>query len=170
MLLEGYVIHQMEKAECQKYPQFTKKNSKELLQKTIPILINNVRQAENQNLWSAKSLQTLTKKTIEFNVLSSEAKYKAIYSKQTAEDKRMFSVLRRLNQTRNTLHFLSIEYIVGEIYDYVFLRDYVTNHIDALAIKIMDEDKRKLDVGEAEINHMLDTEDIEYDDIEGETK
>jgi hypothetical protein len=41
------------------------------------------------------------------------------------------------------------------------LRDYVSNHIDALANKIIGESKWKLDVGKDEVRHLLD---IEYGD------
>ena len=168
MLLDGYIIHQMGLAACkQNYPQFMK-NEKELLQKTTPILFDDVKQAEKQDNWNTKPLQTLTKQTIGMSMLVGQPKYRAIYSQQTPDDQRLFSMLQRLNETRNTLHFLNIEYIGGGITDpdgFVFLRDYVSTHIDAFANKITDENKWELDDGKSEISHLRD---IEYDDLGGE--
>jgi hypothetical protein len=165
MLLDGYVIHQMDLAVCkQNYPQFMK-NEKELLQKTAPILANDVKQAERQADWSTEPFQTLTKQTIGMRMLVEQPKYRAIYSSQEPDAQRLFSVLERLNETRNTLHFLSVEYVPEEIDKFLFLRDYVSTHIDALAIKIMHEDKWKIDVGKSEIHHLLD---IEHGDLDEE--
>jgi len=167
MLLGGYVIHEMDKSECSRYPQFMKKKD-ELLQKTTPILISDVKQAEKQDLLNAEPLQTLKKQTIGMSILAGQPKYRAIYSNQESDDQRLFSLIERLKETRNTLHFLNIEYIGGGITnpdDFVFLRDYVTNHIDALANTISSERKWELDIGKSEIDHLKD---IEYDDFEDE--
>ena len=163
LLLKNYLVHEMNLDVCRKnYPQFITGNAKKelLLQKTTPILIADVKQAEKQDDWSAEPLQTLTKYTIAMNTLIEEPKYREVYSTKASDDQQLFSILRRLHKTRNTLHFLSIEYAPGEIGDFAFLRDYVSNHIDALANKILDENKPELDVGKAEIRHL---EDIEFD-------
>jgi len=166
MLLNGYLIHQMDVNVCRGgYSQFVTKNTKkELLQKTTPVLIDDIKQAEGQDHWSTEPLQTLTKQTIGMGILLERPKYRALYSTdQAPDDQKMFSVLQGLNNTRNTLHFLNIEYIAGgmAIGDFVFLCDYVSNHIDALANKIMGESKWDLDTGKAEIRHLLE---IEYND------
>jgi len=168
MLLNGYVIHKMDLAVCkQNYQQFMK-NEKELLQRTTPILFDDVKQAEKQDDWSTEPLQTLTKQTIEMSMLVGQPKYQAIYSQQTTDDQRLFSMLQKLNETRNTLHFLNIEYIGGgitSIDDFVFLREYVSNYIDALGNKIASESNGELDAGRNEIRHLRD---IEYNDFEDE--
>jgi hypothetical protein len=163
MLLAGYVIHQMDLAVCRQYfPQFVTGNAqKVLLQKTSPILIDDVKQAEKQDDANIIPLRALIKHTIGISTLLGQPKYRAVYLRdQTPEDQKLLSLVQSLNYTRNTLHFLNIEYIASgmDIGDFVFLRDYVTSHIDALANKIIDEDKWKLDVGKAEIDHLLDDE------------
>lgn len=167
MLLEGYVIHQMDLAVCrQYYPQFVTGNSRKLLlQRTSPILINDVKQAEKPDDANVKPLRTLTKQTIGISTLLGQPKYRALYSRdQESEDQELFSILERLNDTRNTLHFLNIEYIASgglSIDHFVFLRDYVTVHVDALAKKILDQGEGDLEIGKAEIDHLVD---IEFDD------
>jgi hypothetical protein len=161
MLLEGYVIHEMDLNICrQDYPQFVGK--KRLLQKTTPILIDEVKRAEKQDGYSIEPLQALKKKTIGIDILLRESKYQAVYSRNQApeDDRKLFSVLQRLNDTRNTLHFLNIEYIAGgmAIDDFVFLRDYVSRHIDALANKMLVEDKWKLEFGKDEVQNLHDSE------------
>ena len=167
MLLNGYVIHQMDLNICRKYyPQFVTGNARKiLLQKASPILINDVKQAEKPDDANVKPLRTLTKQTIGINTLLGQPKYRALYSgDQESEDQKLFSILESLNDTRNTLHFLNIEYIASgglSIDNFVFLRDYVTSHIDDLATKIANENKWELEIGKAEIDHLLD---IEFDD------
>lgn len=165
MLLEGYVIHQMKLDVCrQYYPQFVTINARKvLLQKTTPILIEEVKHAENPEGYSIEPLQTLTKQTIGIGVLLGQPKYRTVFLRdQTPDDQKLLSLLQSLNDTRNTLHFLNIEYIASgmAVGDFVFLRDYVTSHIDALANKIIDEDKSELETGKAEIDNLGD---IEYD-------
>jgi hypothetical protein len=97
-------------------------------------------------------------------VLLGQPKYRTIYfSDQAPDDQKLLSLLELLNGTRNTLHFLNIEYIASGmvIGDFSFLRDYVTTHIDALANKISDESKGDLEIGRAEIDHLRD---IDFDD------
>ncbi len=158
MLLSGYIIHEIDPNECEnRYPEFYEKNKKK-----VPILIRDIKQAENLDNWGITPLQTLKKQTIRMSMLLREPKYRKIYSGQTSDDQRLFYLLRKLNETRNTLHLLSVEYIVGEFEGFVFLRDYVTNHIDVLANKMADENKGELDAGKSEINHLID---IEYDNL-----
>lgn len=164
MLLEGYVIHQMHLAVCkQNYTQFMK-NEKELLQKTSPILVDDIKEAEKRDDWSTEPFQTLTKQTIGMSLLVGKPKYRAIYSSKEPDAQRLFSVLERLNETRNTLHFLSVEYVPEEIDKFLFLREYVSTHIDALAMKIMHEEKWKIDDGKSEIQHLLDMEYGDWDE------
>jgi hypothetical protein len=163
MLLEGYVIHQMDLAVCRQYfPQFVTGNSqKVVLQKTAPILIDDVKQAEKQEDAHIKPLRTLTKHTIGISILLGQPKYRSVYLRdQTLADQKLLYLVQSLNGTRNTLHFLNIEYIASGrvIGDFIFLRDCVTSRIDVLANKMVDDDKWKLDVGKAEIEHLLDGE------------
>ena len=165
MLLEGYVIHQMDLAVCrQYYPQFVIGNAKKaLLQKTSPILIEEVKYAENREDNGLEPLQTLTKQTISMSILLEQSKYQSLYlSDQIQDNQKLLSVLQSMNNSRNTLHFLNIEYIASgrTIGDFGFLRNYVTTQIDALADKIVDESKSELEIGKAEIDHLLD---IEFD-------
>jgi len=71
VLLEGYVIHQMDLTVCkQHFPQFVIGNArKTLIQKTTPILIDQVKSAENLEGDNLKPLQTLTKQTINMSML-----------------------------------------------------------------------------------------------------
>jgi hypothetical protein len=167
ILLEGYVIHQMKLGVCQQdYPQFITKNAKKvLLQKTTPILVEDVKHAEKWDSYqSIEPLRTLTNQTIGMGVLLGQPKYRTIYlSDQAPDDQKLLSLLELLHGTRNTLHFLNIEYIASgmAIGDFSFLRDYVTTHIDALANKISDESKGDLEIGRAEIDHLRD---IDFDD------
>jgi hypothetical protein len=67
-------------------------------------------------------------------------------------------VLQRLNETRNTLHFLNVEYIASGgmgVDNFVFLRDYVSGHIDALADRIWNESESILEFGEKEVHSFL---------------
>jgi hypothetical protein len=166
LLLDDYVIHQMDLDVCRQfYPQFVKNTGKVLLQKTSPILIVEIKQAEKQDCYSIEPLQTLTKQTITMGILLGQPKYRAVFSRdQAPDDQKLFSVLLKLNDTRNTLHFLNIEYVAGgmAIDDFVFLRDYVSSHIDALANKIGDEDKWKIDIGKHEVLNLLP--ETEYND------
>jgi len=159
VLLEGYVIHQMDLNVCwQNFPQFV--TQKVLLQKMNPISIKEVKHAENHEDFSSEPLRILTKQTIGMSTLLEQPKYQTLYLKEkTVDDEKLFSILRNLNYTRNTLHFLNLEYIMSglNISDFVFLRDYVTNHLDALGNKMTDE-QWKLEIGKAEIDHLLDSE------------
>ncbi len=71
LLLDGYVIHQMDLNVCrQHFHQFvTGKTKKTLIQKTTPILIDEVKRTKNLEDDSLKPLQTLTKQTIGMNIL-----------------------------------------------------------------------------------------------------
>jgi len=107
------------------------------LQKTTPISINDIKQAENHNLVvSTEPFQTLGYQTIEFRTLLEQPKYRAVYSKGKDSDDKLFPLLQSLNDTRNSLHFLAVEYIasggLGVNY-FLFLRDYVSTYIDAYA-------------------------------------
>jgi hypothetical protein len=161
LLLGGYVIHQMDLYVCQQlYPQFMRNTKKDLLQKTTPIFIDDIKQAEKHDHWATKHLRTLTKRTIGMSMLIKQPEYREIYLRQVPDDQRLFAMLQRLNETRNTLHFLNIEYIAGEIRDFAFLRDYVSAHIDALVNEIIGQNKSELDVGRDEVRHL---QDIEFD-------
>ena len=128
LLSDSYVIHQMDPNVCrQHYPQFvTGKARQRLLQKTTPISIGEVKRAEKHEGGSAKPLLTLTKRTIGMGTLLGEPRYRAVYSRDRApDDRKLFSVLQRLNETRNTLHFLNVEYIASggmAVDGFVFLR------------------------------------------------
>jgi hypothetical protein len=161
LLLEGYVIHQMDLNVCREhYPQFTTgKTRRRLLQRTIPISIDEIKHAENHKGHSIEPLRTLTKRTIGMSTLLGESRYRAIYlDDQATDDQQLFAVLNRLNQTRNTLHFLNAEYIAsgGQVApNLVFLHDYVLDHIDALGNKIGEESKSELKAGEEEVHNIL---------------
>ncbi len=170
LLLAGYVIHQMDLNVCREhYPQFvTGKTRKRLVQKTTPILIDEVKQAEKHEGYNVEPLRTLTNRTIGMGILLAKPRYRAVYSKGLAsDDQKLFSVIQRLNETRNTLHFLNIEYIASggmAVDDFVFLRDYVLGHIDALGNKIRDENESKLKLGEEEVHDILPrSEEMIYD-------
>ena len=161
LLMEGYVIHQMDLSVCQEhYPQFvTGKERKRLVQNTTPISIDEVKQAEKHEGYSVEPFRTLTQRTIGMGILLGRPRYRAVYSENRAPyDRKLFSVLGRLNETRNTLHFLNVEYIACggmAIDDFVFLRDYVSAHIDALANRIRNESESELEFGEKEVHSFL---------------
>ena len=124
-------------------------------------MINDIKQAEKPDGADTKPFQTLTKQTIGISTLLGQPKYRALCSRDQETDQKLFSILQRLNYTRNSLHFLNIEYIASgglSVDNFVFLRDYVTSHIDAPANKIIDEGKGDLEIGKAEIDHLLDSE------------
>jgi len=164
LLLGGYVIHQMDLGICrQHYTQFITGNARKmLLQKISPILINDVMQAEKPIDADTKPLLTLTKQTLGISTLMGQPKYQEVYLRdQTSEDQEIFPILERLNGTRNSLHFLNVEYIASgglSINSFVVLRDYVTQHLDTLANKIEDESTWELEIGKSEIEHLLDIE------------
>lgn len=114
LLLESYVIHQMDLNVCREhYPQFVMGKARQrLLQKTTPISIDEVKRAEKHEGYSVEPLRTLTKRTIGMGILLEKPRYRAVYSRDRApDDRKLFSVLQKLNETRNTLHFLNVEYI-----------------------------------------------------------
>lgn len=168
LLLNGYVIHQMDRNYCLKhYPQFlTGKSRKKLLQDTTPILLKDIKDAEkHQDFGSIKPLRTLTKHTIKTNTLLKMSKYRIIYSTgNSKKDQNLFSVLGRLNNSRNNLHFLNIEYLgpAGNpginINDLLFLRDYVLVHLDDFGNKLREENEGLLEVGKMEIEHLCELE------------
>jgi hypothetical protein len=152
LLLENYVIHRMDLNLCrEEFPQFViGKTRKQLLQKSTPILIKDVKQAENQVGVSSDPLRTLTNQTIEVGTLFGRPKYRAVYSKGKELDNSLFPLLRWLNRTRNSLHFLNIEYIASGglgVNDFLFLRDYVSIYIDSYAEKLYQDNKSLIESG-----------------------
>lgn len=164
MLLQNYIIHQMDLNFCRnKYPQFLSGSSnKRLRQETIPIQIYDVKQAESHDDWTIDSLQTLTNQTIGINKLIDKPNYRIIFSKSKNTDDRLFSILKSLIKSRNSLHFLTIEYIpfgLTGVHDYLFLRDYVRTHIDIFGENFYNKYKGSINTGRMEI------ESFEADDI-----
>jgi len=161
LLSDSYVIHQMDLNVCREhYPQFvTGKARQRLLQKTTPISIGEVKRAEKHQDYSVQPLLTLTKRTIGMDTLLGQPSYRAVYSRdQAPDDRNLFSVIKKLNETRNTLHFLNVQYIASggmPVDDFVFLRDYVSGHIDALADSISNESESKLKFGEEQVHSSL---------------
>jgi hypothetical protein len=161
LLLEGYVIHQMDLNVCREhYPQFvTGRVRQRLLQETTPISIDEVKRAEKHEGYSVVPLRTLTSRTIRMGILCRKPKYRVVYSKdRTPDDGELFSALQRLNESRNTLHFLNVEYIAGggmRPDQFMFLRDYVSGHIDDLGNRIRSESESELEYGEKEVHKYL---------------
>lgn len=158
LLLENYVIHRMDLNVCrQKFPQFVTAKQ-QLLQKSTPILLRDINQAENRHqIWSVKCFQSLTPQTIEISILLREPKYKAVYSKGKEIDTKLFPLLQGLSITRNSLHFLSIEYLAsgGLGVDYlVFLRNYVLKYIDEYSEKFYKDNKSLIEAGKMEIESL----------------
>lgn len=156
LLLENYVIHRMDSTICsEKFPQFIKGKRKQLLQKSTPILLQDIKQAENHDkVWSVEPLQSLTPQTIEISTLLGKPKYKAIYSKGKEIDDKLFPLLQTLNRTRNSLHFLNVEYIASGglgVDNFVFLRDYVLKHIDAYGERFYTDNEGSIKTGKMEI-------------------
>lgn len=164
LLLENYTIHKMDLNVCREhFPQFV--NSKnQLLQKTSPILIGDIKQAENHHpVVSVEPFRTLSYQTIEVSTLLDQPEYRAIYSKGEESDETLFPLLRSLNDTRNSLHFLTVEYIasggLGVNY-FLFLRDYVSTHIDAHREKFYKDNEDLIKTGKMEIEHLLEPEKV----------
>lgn len=152
LLLENYVIHRMDLNVCrEKFPQFVTGNRKQLLQKSTPVLLQDIKQAENHNkVWSVEPIQSLTPQTIEISTLLGQPKYCAIYSKGKGTDDKLFPLLKALNGTRNSLHFLNVEYIASGglgVDNFVFLRDYVLKHIDAFGEKFYKDNEGSIKTG-----------------------
>lgn len=171
LLLEGYVIHQMDLNVCREhYPQFViGKARQRLLQETTPISIDEVKLAEKHEGYSVVPLRTLTSRTIGMGILRKKPRYRVVYSKdRTPDDGELFSALQRLNETRNTLHFLNVEYIASGGLgpdQFMFLRDYVSSHIDDLANRIQSESESRLESGKKEVHMYLPGyEEMPFDD------
>ena len=83
LLLEGYVIHRMDLNVCrEKFPQFVTGKRNQLLQKSVPVRLQDIKQAEkHDDPWSVEPFQSLKPQTIEFSTLLKQSKYRAIYSK-----------------------------------------------------------------------------------------
>jgi hypothetical protein len=137
LLFENYAIHQMDLRVCREhFPQFlTGVNQKNLLQKTTPISLIDIKRAENHDLaWSVQSFRSLNNQTIQFSTLIKQPKYREVYSKGKEIDNQLFPLLAMLNETRNSLHLLNVEYVASggiPVDSFLFLRDYVSAHIDA---------------------------------------
>jgi hypothetical protein len=156
LLLEGYVIHRMDLNVCrERFPQFVTGKQKQLLQRTTPILLQDVQRAENRDkVWSVKPIQSLTTQTIEISTLLGQPKYRAVYSKGEEIDDELFSLLQELNRTRNSLHFLNVEYIASGglgVDHFVFLRDYVLKHIDSYGENFYKNNEGSIKTGKMEI-------------------
>lgn len=158
LLLKNYVIHRMDTTVCSKFPQFIKGRGTQLLQKSTPILLQDIKQAENRDtVWSVAPLQLLTPRTIEISTLLEKPKYRAIYSKGKEIDDKLFPLLQALNSTRNSLHFLNVEYIASGglgVDQFVFLRDYVLKHIDAFGEKFYKDNEDSIKTGKMEIEDL----------------
>jgi hypothetical protein len=153
LLLENYAIHQMDLKICREdFPQFVTKNTrKELLQKSTPILIQDIKQAEKHHIvWSTDPFQTLKNQTIQISTLLEKPKYQTVYSKGKESDDELFPLLRSLNRTRNSLHFLNIEYIGSGglgVGSFLFLRDYVSTYIDSYIEKFYKDNESLINTG-----------------------
>jgi hypothetical protein len=164
LLLGNFVIHRMDLNVCRdKYPQFATGKRNQLLQKSTPILLQEIKKAENRlNSLSVEPLQSLTAQTIEYNTLLREPKYQAIYSRGKEIDDKLFPLLQGLNRTRNSLHFLCIEYTASGglgVDDFVFLREYVSMHIDDYGEKFYKDNEGSIRAGRMEIEG-LDPEEL----------
>jgi len=165
LLLNNYVIHKMDLEVClNQFPQFVK-GKRTLLQKSTPILLEGIRRAENlEKAWSVKPIQSLTPQTIEVSTLLVQPKYKAVYSKGKEVDNKLFHLLLTLNRTRNSLHFLTVEYIASGglgIDNFVFLRDYVMEHVDAFSEKFYENNEDSIKTGKLEIETLNPEENSE---------
>ena len=99
-------------------------------------------------------LQSLTPQTIEISTLLGQSKYRAIYSKGKEIDDKLFPLLQKLNRTRNSLHFLSVEYLASGglgVDRFVFLRDYVLKYIDTYGEKFYKDNEGSINTGKIEI-------------------
>lgn len=153
LLLQDYAIHEMDKDVCaRQYPQFMEEgNKKRLSQITKPIPIQSIKEAEQRDAYT-RQYRTLTKQTIGLRTLLHQANYQAIYSTSLPqEDERLLSVIQAINATRNTLHFLSVQYLGFpaslSLYDCRFLQNYVQEHIDTLFTRIGNEREVDLRAG-----------------------
>ena len=156
LLLEDYVIHRMDLNVCrEKFPQFVTGKQKQLLQRSTPIMLQDIKQAENHDkAWSVKPIQSLTPQTIEISTLLGQPKFRAVYSKGEEIDDKLFPLLQELNRTRNSLHFLNVEYIASGglgVDDFVFLRDYVIKYIDSYGEMFYKDNEGSIKTGKMEI-------------------
>jgi hypothetical protein len=158
LLLNKYAIHQMNLDICRnEFSQFVFGQNKQLLQRSTPILISDIKQAENNDPWSMEPLRILNNQTISISTLLKNQKYRAVYSKGNKSDKKLFPILKSLNSTRNSLHFLNVDYIAGgklQINDLVFLRDYVSTHIDTWGGNFYRDNKDLIGIGKTQIEHL----------------
>ena len=157
LLLEGYVIHRMDLNVCrEKFPQFVTGKRNQLLQKSVPVRLQDIKQAEkHDDPWSVEPFQSLKPQTIEFSTLLKQSKYRAIYSKGKEIDSRLFPLLHHLKETRNSLHFLNIEYVASGglgVDNFVFLRDYVQKHIEDYGEKFYKDNEGSIKTGEMVID------------------
>ncbi len=165
LLLENYIIHKMDLNVCREhFPQFVAGTTrKQLLQKSTPVSILDIKQAENHNpVWSVQSFRALLNQTIEISSLLEQPKYRAVYSKGKETDDELFPLLGRLNETRNSLHFLNIEYLASgglAVDSFLFLRDYVSTHIDTYGEKFYRDNEDSIKTGKMLIE-TLDPEKI----------
>lgn len=153
LLLENYVIHRMDLNVCrEKFPQFVTEKRKQLLQKSTPVPLQDIKQAENHDkTWSVKPFLSLTPQTIEISTLLGQPKYRAVYSRGKEIDSKLFSMLQTINRTRNSLHFLSVEYIASSevgLNNFVFLRDYVLKYIETFGEKFYKDNEDLIRTGE----------------------
>ena len=143
LLLEGYVIHRINHNLCrEKFPQF-------LRQRSTPVMLSDIKQAEKWHN-SSEPFQSLDIQTLQFSALLKQPKYRAIYSKGEKTDNKLFPLLQNLNNTRNSLHFLNIEYIASGglgVDNFVFLRDYVQKYIEDYGEKFYKENKSSIETG-----------------------
>lgn len=156
LLLANYAIHQMNLNVCrEKYPQFVTGKRKQLLQNSTPVLIQDIKQAENRTkVWSMEPFQSLTPQTIGISTLLGQPKYRAVYSKGRDIDNKLIYLLKKLNETRNSLHFLTVEYVASGglwINDFVFLRDYAQKHIENYSEKFYKDNEGSIKTGKMEI-------------------
>ena len=129
----------------------------QLLQKSSPVSIHDVKQAENHGDYFFAPLRTLHSQTIQLSSMLNKQEYRNVFSKGKDVDERLFNVLGRLNKTRNSLHFLNVEYIsLGFLSadDFLFLRDFVITHIDDFGEKFYKENERAITSGEKDIRWM----------------
>ena len=158
LLLENYVIHRMNRGICRdRFPQFVTGKAAKLLQDSAPVLISDIKQAEGHFGLSVKPLETLTDQTIGLSTLLEKTEYKAIYSKEKETDKKLFPLLQSLKDTRNSLHFLNIEYLASGglgVDSFLFLRDYVSTHIDSYGEKFYKDNEDSIKTGKMEIESL----------------
>jgi hypothetical protein len=96
LIMKGYVVHWIDKS---KYKKLRKRQYKS------PIKIFEIKQLEGltNNKNNNYKFNSLLDKTIPFSIFLSKSKYQAILKYPL----RTFSILERINRTRNTLHFIN---------------------------------------------------------------